>query len=286
MSLGWCNCAFTFIGYVVVIWLLLVWLKKTYNVIYPYFIAKPLYLLSLAGGKWAVITGSTDGIGKAYAFELARRGFKILLISRSQQKLDDVKKAIEEETKVEVRTIAFDFFCSDVELYQEKIISKITELDVGVLVNNVGVAYEYPDALHMVQGGIKHLAMVNVVNTLPTTLLSTAVLPQMVERNSGIIVNVASGASFHKMCMWGAYSASKKYVAWLTGIMQKEYARTNIVIQLVCPLLVATKMARVKNTSFFIPSAEDYVKSAVNTIGIQSETNGYFSHQIQVIISI
>ncbi|VDK41546.1 unnamed protein product [Gongylonema pulchrum] len=48
-----------------------------YSIIYPYYIAKPLKLKEAAGGKWAVVTGSTDGIGRAYALELARNGFSI-----------------------------------------------------------------------------------------------------------------------------------------------------------------------------------------------------------------
>ncbi|VDD95463.1 unnamed protein product [Enterobius vermicularis] len=281
-AMAWCcSYFFTVVGHITVWYTVIQLLLKVYRCVYPYFFAKPLYLLSVAGAKWAVITGSTDGIGRAYAFEFARRGFNILLISRNQSRLDEVKEGIEKESKVEVRTIQFDFSCADLEEYQKRIISQLTAMEVGVLVNNVGVAFEYPDVLHMVEGGLKKHVETNIVNTLPTTLLCAAVLPQMVERNSGIIINVASGASFHKMSMWSTYSAAKKYVSWFTGILQKEYARTHIFIQLVCPLLVATKMAKARNTSFFIPSAEDYVKSAVNTIGIQKNTNGFFSHQIQ-----
>ncbi|KAI4825896.1 hypothetical protein KUCAC02_021557 [Chaenocephalus aceratus] len=60
-------------------------------------------------GKWAVVTGATDGIGKSYAEELARRGFALMLISRSQDKLDDVARLLKEQYNVETGTIAVDF---------------------------------------------------------------------------------------------------------------------------------------------------------------------------------
>jgi hypothetical protein len=60
-------------------------------------------------GKWAVVTGATDGVGKAYAFELARRGMNIILISRTESKLRNVAKEIEAKTAADTLTIAADF---------------------------------------------------------------------------------------------------------------------------------------------------------------------------------
>lgn len=93
-------------------------------------------------GKWAVVTGATDGIGKAYAEELARQGFAIVLISRTQEKLDEVSKAIESKYNVETKTISADF--GSVDIYS-KIESGLAGLEIGVLVNNVGVSYSYPE---------------------------------------------------------------------------------------------------------------------------------------------
>ncbi|MEQ2290224.1 hypothetical protein AMECASPLE_001258 [Ameca splendens] len=78
----------------------------------------------------SVVTGATDGIGKAYAEELARRGFAIILISRSQEKLDDVSKAIASKCGVETKTIAADF--SAIDIYT-KIEEGLTGLEIGVL---------------------------------------------------------------------------------------------------------------------------------------------------------
>lgn len=61
-------------------------------------------------GQWALITGSTDGIGKAYAIELAKQGFNIILISRTKDKLEQVSQEIQSQySKIQVKTVAIDF---------------------------------------------------------------------------------------------------------------------------------------------------------------------------------
>lgn len=63
--------------------------------------------------------------------------------------------------------------------------------------------------------------------------------------------------------------------------MRKEYANTKITIQTVCPMMVATKMSKVRKTSYFTPSPEEFAKQAVRSIGHVSETTGCLPHQIQ-----
>lgn len=63
--------------------------------------------------------------------------------------------------------------------------------------------------------------------------------------------------------------------------MRKEYANTNITIQTICPMMVATKMSKVRKTSYFTPSPEEFAKQAVRSIGHVSETTGCLPHQIQ-----
>ncbi|VDN34593.1 unnamed protein product [Gongylonema pulchrum] len=137
-------------------------LHSLFNIVYPFFLAKPRDLHKLAGGKWAVVTGATDGIGKGYAFELARSGFSILLISRTQSRLDEVKNEIEQKTGVQVRTIVFDFSNPDLENYE---------------LNNVGCAFEYPDLYHKVDGGIALFRHISIINIIPVTLVGFICLP-------------------------------------------------------------------------------------------------------------
>ncbi|VDN60607.1 unnamed protein product [Dracunculus medinensis] len=244
------------IGWATVAYIIYRWLLSFYKIIYPYLIAKPINLLEAAGSRWAVVTGGSDGIGKQYAFELARRGFSIVLIARSKSKLEDVKRKIQEETGVEmslilVQVIVFDFSSANLEEYEKKIFPELKNLDIGILINNVGVSYEYPELLHKVDGGLNTIANVNIVNSLPCVLLCSVVLPQMLERNKGIIVNVSSAAAYLQTIMLAAYSAAKK-----------------------------------SRPSLFAPSPENFVKSAISTIGITSETTGCLAHQVQVLVSV
>ena len=94
-------------------------------------------------GSWAVVTGCTDGIGKAYAEHLAKRGLNIVLISRTLEKLQEQAKFITDKYKVETKVIAVDF-TEQTSIYTT-IRNELGDLDIGVLVNNVGMSYKYPE---------------------------------------------------------------------------------------------------------------------------------------------
>lgn len=95
-------------------------------------------------GSWAVITGATDGIGKAYALALAKQGLSVLLISRTEAKLQDVKKEIDDKgyNGVEVKYVVCDYSNFD-QKAKDNVNAAMKGLDIGVLVNNVGVSYRY-----------------------------------------------------------------------------------------------------------------------------------------------
>nr|KAF6484893.1 hydroxysteroid 17-beta dehydrogenase 3 [Rousettus aegyptiacus] len=87
-------------------------------------------------GQWAVITGAGDGIGKAYAFELARQGLNVVLISRTLEKLQAIAVEIEVTTGSSVKIIQVDFTKDDI---YEYIKEELKGLEIGILVNNVGM---------------------------------------------------------------------------------------------------------------------------------------------------
>nr|XP_054588788.1 very-long-chain 3-oxoacyl-CoA reductase-A isoform X1 [Nothobranchius furzeri] len=279
-------------------------------------------LLSPKLGKWAVVTGATDGIGKSYAEELARRGFAMMLISRSQDKLDDVAKSIEEQFKVETRTIAVDFGKTDI---YRKIEAGLTGLEIGVLVNNVGVSYPYPEYyLHIPdlehvscpsekdldeisaflsnETGVTGDVCVSVHHkyhqcqhdlrvpmsrlfpkqrwTTPTLSMTRLVLPRMVDRSKGVILNISSASGMYPVPLLTVYSATKAFVDFFSRGLQEEYRRQGIIIQSVLPFFVVTKMTRIRKPTLDKPTPERYVAAELNTVGLQSQTNGYFPHAI------
>ncbi|KAL7072138.1 hypothetical protein ACQ4LE_008440 [Meloidogyne hapla] len=272
---------FSILGIILAIYIALSVLCAIYRIFFPFFYLFPKNLHSLAGAKWALITGGTDGIGRAYVNELAKKQFNIIIISRSQSKLDNVAKEVKEEFKeIEVRTIAFDFTNPKLEDYEKNIFNKIDDIDIGILVNNVGMFNEYPERFEKTD--IKHMTAMALCNMLPQTILSHYVLKQMLSRRKGIVVNISSTMGSFQWYYMAIYSASKKYAQWLSATLQDEYSSSGIEIQTVSPMFVATKMTKVSKPSFTEPTAVKFVRQAVHSIGLIKETTGCFAHQLML----
>ncbi|XP_034541574.1 very-long-chain 3-oxoacyl-CoA reductase-A [Notolabrus celidotus] len=234
-------------------------------------------LLTPKLGKWAVVTGATDGIGKSYAEELARRGFAMMLISRSQDKLDDVARSLAKEYGVETKTIAVDFGSADI---YPKIEAGLTGLEVGVLVNNVGVSYSYPEYFLNIpdlDNFITNMVNVNITSVCQMTRL---VLPRMAERSKGIVLNISSASGMYPVPLLTVYSSTKAFVDFFSRGLQEEYRRQGIIVQSVLPFFVATKMTRIRKPTLDKPTPERYVAAELSTVGLQTQTNGYFPHAV------
>ncbi len=90
-------------------------------------------------GTWVAVTGATDGIGKEFCIKFARIGFNIVLISRDSKKLAAVAEEIKKENaSIEVKTVTADFGNWNQDGFFEAILEQIKELDISVLINNVG----------------------------------------------------------------------------------------------------------------------------------------------------
>uniref|UniRef100_A0A914HNJ6 Steroid dehydrogenase n=1 Tax=Globodera rostochiensis TaxID=31243 RepID=A0A914HNJ6_GLORO len=273
-------------GLIFLLCLLFKVLRAFYRCIYPYFIARQKDLRKLVGAQWAVVTGASDGIGKEYAKQLAIKGFNIVLISRSADKLRVVKEEIQPKQflQPEVRWISFDFTNANIDDYEKWLFPELAKLDIGMLVNNVGAVHPVK-RFHEIPGGKRKMANDLILNTMPHTILSAFVLKQMAERKKGIIINISSFIANYPFVYCSVYSSVKKYLSWFSTILRKEYSDTSIIIQTITPGVVYTKMSQeiVNNEkpNFFAPSPQKFVASALRTVGHVDEASGCFAHQLQ-----
>ncbi|KAK6160338.1 hypothetical protein DH2020_003719 [Rehmannia glutinosa] len=243
-------------------------------------------------GSWALVTGSTDGIGKAFAFKLAEKGLNLVLVSRDTTKLKRVSAEIRDKYP-EINILIFELdFSRDVLSGVAGMKEAIKGLDIGVLINNVGVTYPKAMYFHEVDERIwMNLVRVNVESTCYVT---KAVVPGMVARGRGAIVNIGSGASIvvPSHPLYAIYAATKamnlimcRYVDQFSRSLYVEYKRYGIDVQCQVPLYVSTRMASqvafVEKSTVFIPTTEKYVEAAVRLIGYEGRCTPYWSHSIQ-----
>ncbi|RNA39441.1 very-long-chain 3-oxoacyl- reductase [Brachionus plicatilis] len=229
-------------------------------------------------GSWAVVTGCTDGIGKAYAEKLANLGLNLVLISRTEQKLKNQAKEIEEKFKVDTKIIAADF-CEQNSIYSE-IKQQLTGLDIGILVNNVGVSYPYPEFFDAFAKNEKAVSDMINCNITSVTKMTAIVLPTMIEKRKGLIINNASGSGRIPTPLLTVYSASKAYVDFFSRALNTEYKSKGIVVQSLCPYFVSTKLSALRR-NFMTPTPAEFVSSALATVNSQPVTNGCLIHNLQ-----
>lgn len=173
---------------------------------------KPPKDLLTAYGSWAVVTGATDGIGKAFAFQLAAKGLNLILISRSQAKLETVSLEIQAQfPNTQIKTVALDLSAADDDAaFSGAMEEALGGAEVGVLVNNAGTTYPAARYFDEVEERVWRREVVGV-NVKGTTWVTAAVLAGMVKRRRGAVVNIGSGSALviPSHPLFAIYSASK-----------------------------------------------------------------------------
>ena len=181
--------------------------------------------------KWALVTGATAGIGESFTRLLASKGFNIALVARDEARLHERAASLREKFGVQTYVLPADLAtaqgCEAVEEY-------LQEFDIEVLINNAGFGINKAFTASDLKA---EQDLLDVLVRTPMRLMHV-ILPKMVARNSGIIINVSSVASF---IAGGTYSASKSYLTVLSESLHTEVRDTNVKISALSPGFTRTE---------------------------------------------
>jgi uncharacterized protein len=180
--------------------------------------------------KTALITGASGGIGYELARIHAENGGDLVLVARNKEKLDELKKELEENHGISVYTIQKDLSLHGAAY---DVYNKVNDLNIEVdyLINNAG----FGDVKHFVRTDWpKQEKMINL-NITTLTHLSRLFLPDMISRGSGRILNVASVAAFVPGPTMSVYFASKAFVLSFSEAVAEEVRGKGITVTALCP---------------------------------------------------
>ena len=185
--------------------------------------------------KTTLITGASSGIGEAFARRLAARGENVMLVARSEDKLASVCNELGRKDNVNAQYVAMDLMKTDAaaELFEE---TERRKLNVEMLINNAGfgsmgdfTAFEMERDMQMIDLNIKALVA-----------LTHYYLPQMRERKSGTIINVASTAAFQGVPYMAVYAATKAFVLSFSEALWDENRAHGVHVMALCPGVTET----------------------------------------------
>lgn len=187
--------------------------------------------------KVALITGGGRGIGRATAIELAKEGVNVGLVGRTLENLEKVKAELEAYgVKVAVATADVSNL-DEITKAVESIKSELGPIDI--LLNNAGIS-KFGGFMELTPEEWTNIIDVNLKGVYYTT---RAVLPEMIERQTGDIINISSTAGERGGPVTSAYSASKFGVIGLSESLMQEVRKHNIRVSTMTPSTVATEMA-------------------------------------------
>ena len=206
-----------------------------------------------------LITGASSGIGKDMARVLAKKADELVLVARDVTKLEEVKKELEKDTKIEILSM---------DLSNEENCKEIHNRvqDVDILINNAG----FGDCGNFTKTSLEKDINMIKTNIIAYHILTKLYLTDMKEKNSGKILNVASIAGFMPGPLMATYYATKNYVVKLSEGIREELKKekSKVQISILCPGPVETNFNKVANVNFHLREANsmDVAKYAIRKL--------------------
>ncbi len=212
--------------------------------------AKPRANGSGKVGGWVLVTGATGGIGRELARAFAVRRYDLVLAARNEAALRELARELTETHAVRAKTMAVDLGEPGAPQAMVDALAA-AGVEVGVLVNNAGALVEGP----FVSGPPDDELSLLQINVVALTALTRLILPRMVARGEGRLLNVASIAAFMPIPQLAVYAASKAYVLSLTEAIGEELKGTGVTATALCPGLTDTDMVSGSALARSIPDA-------------------------------
>jgi hypothetical protein len=182
----------------------------------------------------ALVTGASSGIGAVYADRLARRGYDLILVARSRDKLTALAKQLGDETGRTVEVFAADLN-DKADLTRVETLLR-TDASITMLVNNAGIGTAAP----LLASDVDKMDEMISLNVGALTRLTYAAVPGFVARGGGAIINIASIVGIAPELLNGVYGGTKAFVLAFSQSLHKELADKNVRIQAVAPGAIAT----------------------------------------------
>ncbi len=191
-------------------------------------------------GGSVIVTGASEGIGQELARRFADRGSDLVLVARSGDRLERLAEELVRDHGVKALPVPLDLATPDGPARLAAIVSA-ADLPVDVLVNNAAFGTYGPFA----RGGVDREAEMIRLDVSTPTLLTALLLPGMLERGRGLILNVASTAAFAPVPWLGTYAATKAYLVSWTRALAVELKGSGVRACALCPGTTETRFHRV-----------------------------------------
>jgi hypothetical protein len=211
----------------------------------------------------AMVTGASRGIGAVYADRLAKRGYDLILVARSEAPLKALTASLASASGRHITPIVADL---NNKIDLAKVETKLSEdSSITMLVNNAGAGSVAP----LLNADIEKMEEMIALNSIALTRLTYAAAPAFVKRGTGTIINIGSVVGIAPETLNGVYGATKAYVLALSHSLQHELADKGIRVQAVLPGATATDMWEIAGLPWqklppsIVMSVEDMVDAAL-----------------------
>ncbi|KAK2864291.1 hypothetical protein Q7C36_003445 [Tachysurus vachellii] len=230
-------------------------------------------------GKWAIISGASEVIPKAYAEELARHGVCIIFITSDSTGLNDTARTISDMHGVEAVLVEADF--SHGALTCKPIKDVIKDKEIGFVINCLNLSLEAPRDFHDISESELWQFVNNSISS--ASLITRLALPGMAERHRGVVVNISSGMCFRPCARKAAFSATTAFFDHFSRALHYEYGHRGVFVQSLRPGSVASSgdVGSIV-TGWLFPQPHVYARHALSTLGISHRTTGYWPHTLQL----